>query len=235
MRGGTRIPKTTSDHFLRAGGRVLRRALRSALPPLADEALFALRQAYDAGDDAGRKAAARCFAQACLPYEEHIRELAALGLTDTVHSGRDYAAALAAYRGAPILVKRVPDAAFEHPDPPGRPTGSPPIGRASYLDEDGAVLVELPARLSPWLYHYTLAHELGHVAASHPPRGFYAPAPGRRLARRPPLLPAVAGGLSEQAVRDAHEAEADLRAEYALLTASQGAAATHTPRLTQIS
>jgi hypothetical protein len=51
-----------------------------------------------------------------------------------------------------------------------------------------------------------------------------------RLARKPPLV----SGLPPEALDDLYEAEADLRAQYAIITSSLGPVAAQTSRLSQI-
>lgn len=199
------------------------------------EDLRSARQTCDEGEaeHATRtwRTACRDFAAQALPYEEYIRELAMLGLRGRPHAGEDYRAALEAYLGLRIAIVRPPNVAFG--------ANSRVLGRTSYGPGLREVTVEIPRRLSWWLYQYTLLHELGHVAAGHPPcspnehTGEIALGnpPPERLARKHPLTK----GLAAEAFKDLYEAEAELRVEHAFLAGALGQGALATDKLTQVS
>lgn len=190
-----------------------------------------VRLAYDERtapeERARRRRAVEGFVARRLPLEEYVRELALLGLKGEPHLAEDYVRALSEYREVPIFLTRI-----------GAPGDDSFVGRTEY--GPAGITIRIPPRIkSWWLYQYTAFHEAGHVAADHPPRfvrGGTAPPgelrlPRKRLARRPP----VEEGLPEEALLDLYEAEADLRAEYAMLTSSLGPAALEAPKLNQVS
>ena len=174
-----------------------------------------------------------------VPFEDYVGELAKLGLHGRTHDSDEYAAVLGVLIHRRIIIAILSNAEFARGSE--GPTGSGrPLGRLIFVPGSDAVSVEVPTGLSPWLHQFTVAHELGHLAAAHPPRtvserGTLLERDGGelshyRLARRPPLT----SGLPDRVLADLYEAEADLRAQYAMVTASLGPVALRTSKLTQI-
>lgn len=203
------------------------------------ESLASVTEAYEAGSAESYDRALDGLAAERLPFEEYVRELAMLGLHDRTHTTDQYAAALEDRLRYRIKISILSNAEFakESEDPA---YSSEALGRLIFIPRTRDVSVEVPAGLSPWLHQFTIAHELGHLAAAHPPRkngdrdepadrdGTSSPRP--RLARKPPLT----SGLSPRVLEDLYEAETDLRAQYAIFTASLGPVAVRTSKLTQI-
>jgi hypothetical protein len=170
------------------------------------------------------------FVASLIPYEEYVRELALLGLKGTPFTGDAYSEALANKLDVRIRILRPTNVALERRQ----------LGRTTRHPDSGDVTVEIPVRLGRgWLYNYTLLHELGHVAAGHPPLppdldeatlADLEP-PDERLARKAPLT----SGLPKGALGDLYEAEAELRAQHGMLAGSLGELALGTERLNQVS
>lgn len=193
-----------------------------------------VRRAYAANCETTQVAAVEALATERLPYEEYVLELTLLGLRDGPYSGDDYARGLGRYLGWSISIAVLSNAQFLQTNARLAGRGAS-FGRLTFSEHSDEASIELPGSLSPWLHEHTLFHELGHLAAGHPPRllsgGHRLEPPHEYLARREPLV----SGLPQQALDDLYEAEADLRAEYAIITGSLGQVAIQTSRLTQIS
>jgi hypothetical protein len=212
--------------------------VRGAVRPLAR-----VQRAYEAGSEAEKRVAVEALAAERLPFEEYVLELTLLGLRDRKHSPDEYAAALGPRVRKRVGISVLSNAEFElGAEDAVDIDGS--FGRLVFVPESDEVRVEVPAGLSPWLHLFTVGHELGHLAAAHPPRvaasssaaaevagteGRAQPLP-HRLARKSPLV----SGLPPEALDDLYEAEADLRAQYAIITSSLGPVAAQTSRLSQI-
>lgn len=210
----------------------------------AEGSVLRVRKAYDSGSGEEQRVALEALAADRLPFEEYVLELTLLGLHGRKHSLEEYAAALGAYIERRVEIAVLSNAEF---DLGARGLTNAPVGfgRLVYAAEGTEVRVEVPAGLSPWLHQFTAAHELGHLAAAHPPipasplarareaqdtgtQGRYEPQ--RRLARKSPLI----SSLPPEALNGLHEAEADLRAQYAIITCSLGTMTVETSRLSQI-
>jgi hypothetical protein len=197
-------------------------------------ALARVESAFESGSDEERRAALEALASERLPFEEYVLELTLLGLRGRKHSPDEYAAALGTRVRKRVGISVLSNAEFFlGADDAVDVDGS--FGRLVFAAEGDEARIEVPAGLSPWLHQFTVGHELGHLAAGHPPRTTAgaqsrAEPPLHRLARRPPLV----SGLPPDALDDLYEAEADLRAQYAIITGSLGPVAAQTSRLSQI-
>lgn len=166
--------------------------------------------------------------EARLPREEFVRELAVLGFDGEAYSMSQYREALESHLKTPIVEYSMQDRGDE------RET----VGMVTYDAELNRIQIGLPLRLSWWLRQYTLAHELGHVAANH-----LFPIYGQdghiTEYRRPPRGIARYTGwssrLPEEALRDLQEEEAEQRARHALLTGELGGQTLHLGRIKQLS
>lgn len=171
------------------------------------------------------------FVAGLIPYEQYMRELVLLGLKGVPFTGDAYSEALADKLDLRIRILRPTNVALERRR----------LGRTTrHADSRDLLTIEIPVRLGRgWLYNYTLLHELGHVAAGHPPLPPDLPAealtdlepPDERLARKVPLT----SGLPKGALGDLYEAEAELRAQHGMLAGSLGQLALGTERLNQVS
>ena len=191
-------------------------------------------EAYEDGSERERLGAVAALAAERLSYEEFVMELSLLHLRDRPYSCHDYARNLSQYLGRSIEISVLSNAEFARPQQDIIGDDGSSFGRLVLIQDRDDLYIEVPCSLSPWLLQYTVFHELGHLAAGHPPRtadGVRLPPSGRQLARRPPLV----SGLPQKALEDLYEAEADLRAEYAIITGSLGPIAVQTARLSQIS
>lgn len=194
-------------------------------------------EAYSTGTSAQRATAVATLAEDRLPYEEYIRQLALLGLHKSDNSLEDHSEALGRKIGCSIHVRRVSTWEYERNKLPGT-AHMDSLGRLVLIPGSTDVYIEVPSSLSPWLYHYVVRHEFGHLSCSHPLRVSDADSSGTawthpptdRLCRNAPIV----SELPEQALIDLYEAEADLCAEYGMMTASFGADAVETTRLSQI-
>lgn len=209
----------------------------------ADGSLLRARRAYESGGEEERRAALEALAARRLPFEEYVLELAMLGLRGRRHSTGEYAAAIGARLRKSVEIAVLSEAEFEL-GARGAADVDGSFGRLVFAPEGDEVRVEVPAGLSPWLHQFTVAHELGHLAAAHPPRVQASPSGAvrrtgvagwadvwpRRLARKPPLV----SGLPPEALDGLYEAEADLRAQYAIITGALGPVTVQTSRLSQI-
>ena len=223
----------------RAPGLLARLAARRAESPL-----LRVRRAYDdPGLEGQRRAALEALASHRLPFEEYVLELALLDLRGRKFSPEGYAAALGSHIHKRVEIAVLSKAEFELGAHQGAEVDGS-FGRLVFVAEDDEVRVEVPAGLSPWLHQFTVSHELGHLAAGHPPRvpipssitqpretavNRAEPSPNR-LARKPPIVT----GLQSEALDSLYEAEADLRAQYAIITGSLGPVTVQTSRLSQI-
>lgn len=176
-----------------------------------------------------------------IPFEEHVRELAVLGLAGHAHDAADLAESIGQHWSINIGFVTVPD--LRNPKR-ATPETIEYHGRDRYT-------VWLPKGLTWWYREYVCMHAIGHVAAGHPLR-VRDPLSARtvrlsgeerkRLARRAPLTPQsdptlFPEGFSPTSVDDLlllYEAEADLRARYYMRTAQLGGVALEIDRLNQI-
>lgn len=219
--------------------------LKTLTARYAEGSLLRTRRAYDSGSGAERRVALEALAADRLPFEEYVLELALLGLHGRKHSLEEYAVALGTYTDRRVEIAVLSNAEFDL-GAPGPANADGAFGRLVLAAEGTEARVEIPAGLSPWLHQFTVAHELGHLAAAHPPQIPGSPLPPareaqdagaegrdgspRRLARKPPLV----SGVPPEALNGLHEAEADLRAQYAIITGSLGGMTVQTSRLSQI-
>jgi hypothetical protein len=186
------------------------------------------RACADGAPESQRREAVAALAEARLPYEEWALELTLLGLNDRPYDCARYSAALGGHLNRRFVVRELDPSRFANE---GSSLG---LGRLVYEEGADDAIVEVPRGLRPYLYEFTVFHELSHAAAGHPPRcqktGERLPPPRARLARRDPLV----DGLPQDVLDELYEAEADLRAEYAVVTGSLGSVALQTARLSQI-
>ncbi len=176
-----------------------------------------------------------------IPFEEHVRELAMLGLAGFAHDAEAIGEAMKRHRGICVEFAAVPG-----PINPKRTTPE----TIEYHGQD-RYTIWLPRGLTLWYREYVCMHALGHVAAGHLLRVRDQPSARtvrlageerKRLARRPPLAPEsdpalFPEGFSPASLKDLlllYEAEADLRARYYMRTAQLGGAALEIDRLNQI-
>lgn len=164
-----------------------------------------------------------------IPREEYVWELDMLGLKGKEFTGEDYVRALEDRLDLEIAVARSTS----------NNSRSDELGCVTYEPQSRRLTIEVPLRLSWWLFQYTLLHECGHVAAGHAfpihnrgTREIWGwRSPPRRLARRQPINE----GLPDAAIRDLSEEEAEQRARHALLTGALGQKALHTGCMSQLS
>lgn len=209
-----------------------------------EASLIRVKQAYSAGSEEEQHLAVSALAASRLTFEEYVRELAVLGLRKREHSAEDYAAALGTRIGRQVGISVLSKAEYMWGGHSAADVEDS-FGRLVFVPQSTEIRVEVPEDLSPWLHHFTVGHELGHLAAAHPPllstvgasagtgssagSGFVPPV---RLARKPPLL---AGDLPPEGLVMLYEAEADLRAQYAIITGNLGPVVTQNSKLSQIS
>lgn len=209
-------------------------ALAARKLPLGSRAspdLESIRSVYEDPTTSDAERRKLCYEQALSrnPRGEFARELGVLGLQGQSHTAEIYASALSSYLGKEICIVRIP--AFD--------SDLGELGRTLYLKRESRIKIEVSLRVSWWLYQYTLLHELGHIAAGHPPAifdketgdlsGFGEP-PAKWLASQPPLTEV----LPPAALLDLYEAEAELRAEHALLMGAGGRTILQTDSLVQL-
>ena len=201
-----------------------------------------VEEAYVSGTEENRQRYIQELAAHRLPFEEYVRELAVLNLRKREYSTEDYAKALGDRIGRRVDILRLSEAEYTLGCYPAADTGAS-FGRLVFVPGMPEIRVEVPVGLSPWFHQFTVGHELGHLAAAHPPRtvvpgtdptdsNIDIKPPSLRLARRPPLL---GGDLPHEALIALYEAEADLRAQYAIITGNLGPAVAQTSKLSQIS
>ena len=226
--------------MLGVGRETAARMMRRLDPRRADESLLArVMGEYKSGSVESYARAVDTMAAQRLSFEEYVLELALLGLHGRTHTPDQYAAALGKRLRLGIRISVLSNAEFIRGSGDAVVSGGS-LGRLIRIPNMQDVSVEVPTGLSPWLHQFTIAHELGHLAAAHPApitveggeltAHFAIQPPRRRLARKPPLT----SGLPPQILEDLYEAEADLRAQYTIVTASLGPVAVGTSRLTQI-
>lgn len=153
-----------------------------------------------------------------LTQEEFQEELVVLGLSGKEFGPEEYARELGLQLGIGVIVQVLPD--VNYPELARRLARSGRLAETHYSPDHACAVVMLPSSLPPMLRAMTAYHELGHLAAGdhllaaeHGTRAGSAAPSGKRLARRPPL--------PQERLR---EEEADLRASYAMLAGSLGAA-----------
>ncbi len=171
-----------------------------------------------------------------LTFEQFVHELALLGLKGTHFTAGGYAEALARYLRTPIQIDTITNhvslnpATLEARALRRELAATGHMGATRLLVEDNglAYLVLYLDDLDWWLREHTLFHELGHIAAGH----FREMSSESTRTRR--LLPKLA---DLPPVRDhgLREAEADLRANYALLAGSLGELSLRKRSLTSLS
>lgn len=223
------MPKKISE-YLTAGG--------------VESSLEQVEEAYASGSQEDRQRYIQELAAHRLPFEEYVRELAVLGLRNREYSTEDYAVALGDRIGRRVEISRLSEAEYSLGSYSAADAGDS-FGRLVFVPGAPEIQVEIPVGLSPWLHRFTVGHELGHLAAAHPPRIFTVASgagladsnidiesPPVRLARRPPLLE---GDLPRAALETLYEEEADLRAQYAIITGNLGPTVAQTSKLSQIS
>lgn len=193
------------------------------------------------GPAANERLRLKRFFAARLPFEEHVRELAELRMTNKPHLASHLARAMHKAHDIDLSFRQLPF--------PMREGGSTPE-TLQYHGED-RYTVWLPPGLSWWYREYVSFHAIAHVAAGHllaerdPNSGdiIALRAPDRkRLARELPLSPAsnptlFPPGYSPDSTSDLlflYEIEADLRTRYYMRTAQLGAAALEINRLNQL-
>lgn len=146
--------------------------------------------------------------------EEFQEELVVLGLSGKKFSPEDYAEALEQHLGVKISLCVFSDE--DHPELKQALVRSGKVAECCYSREQKAAAVLVPASLPLLARTLALYHELGHLAAGDLTIKLSENSPealALRLACKPPL--------SDEELR---EREAGLRAQYALLAGSLGAA-----------
>lgn len=209
-----------------------------------ESALKQVEVAYASDSQEDRQHSIQELAAHRLPFEEYVRELAVLELRNQEYSTDDYAVALGSRIGRRVEISRLSEAEYTLGSYAAADADDS-FGRLVFVPGKPEIRVEVPVGLSPWLHQFTVTHELGHLAAAHPPRiSTVSPGAGPaesnidiepppvRLARRPPLLE---GDLPSEALVALYEAEADLRAQYAIITGNLGPVVARTSKLSQIS
>lgn len=153
-----------------------------------------------------------------LTPEEFQEELVVLGRSGKKFSPGDYAEALEQHLGVKISLCVFPDE--DHPELKQALARSGKVAECCYSWDQKAAAVLVPASLPLLARTLALYHELGHLAAGDLTEELSANSPGGlpedlklRLARKRPL--------GDEELR---EREADLRAQYALVAGSLGAA-----------
>lgn len=183
-----------------------------------------------------------------LPYEEHVRELAVVGLIGQAYTAHRYAEVLQTFLGIHIKIRKVPVIVRN----PAKSYTAEKRGAAlASLEFDEAThtaTLWVLDDLDWWLEQYVVFHELAHLAAGHPfaersadngeIRSFMA-VKKKQLARKSPL--AVKNGAEElpeelRSIRPekVREAEAELRAQYNMITGLLGVRSLEFDRLAQL-
>ena len=181
--------------------------------------------------------AADRFLASWTPFEEHVNELAKLGLLEREYTIDDYQRELEKHLRIEIREVQIPF--FAH--------GDDSIAHLDYDEERRLALLWIRDDLSIWLYQYTVLHESAHLAAGHNFRNVsrdgtvqrHRSPVGDRLARRPPICRDILPDNLKETISDSEiewlcEREADQRAEHGMVTVSLGRHALEIDGLNQI-
>jgi hypothetical protein len=151
-----------------------------------------------------------------LSPEEFQAELALLGLSGREFGPREYAEILGEKLGMKITICVLSD---EHyPELTHKMARAGKVAELSYSEDLLGAVILVPSSLPPIVCTLSVYHELGHVAAGHPPEVWEGGARTGRLEQVPRRL-ARRSPVEDRAFR---EQEADLRAVYSLLAGSLG-------------
>ena len=103
-----------------------------------------------------------------LPYEEHVRELAVLGLIGQAYTAHRYAEVLQTFLGIRIEIRKVPVIVRNPANGYAAQKRGTALASLEYGENTRTATLWILEDLDWWLEQYVVFHELAHLAAGHP-------------------------------------------------------------------